>query len=568
MRFAQFVFLFFTFLLANTSLSQNEYSIVFTNDGYKGFKRNPETKFKDSLSAISYIRKFKNSAIKDGFLAASCDKIVFDSSEISVDFFLGQKYEKLYLDIDEDVLDFLKANVNLREKSLQNNVFRKDEVAKILLLLQKSYLNNGYPFAKVSLTFGDVNPQQVKARLVIDSGPLMKFSKINVKGDQAVNEKYLQNVCQIKVGENFNEQKLILLSQRIAQVTFLKEIRPHEVLYTAEGVEVFIYIESFPISSINGVLGVQPKANIEEGYVLNGEVNLKLINTLKRGEKLDLKWRNIQDQTSQLDLQAGLPFLFSTPFGLEGKFNIYRRDSTFIELKSKISVQYFLQGGNSLSFFYDRYSSNLLRAASSGLNLGQLSNVETNSYGIGFFRSRLDYIPNPTRGILLETSFAVGQRTTQINDTTPSISALQYRFEGSLELYIPLAKRHVLKVSSRVNYLEAPILYSNELYRYGGLLTQRGFLEDQFRASGYALGSLEYRFLLDKNSRIFAFYDQSYYQNRSLDGFTDAPYGFGAGIAFGTDIGTFSILYALGTEQNNPIQLREGKVHFGYIAYF
>jgi len=48
----------------------------------------------------------------------------------------------------------------------------------------------------------------------------------------------------------------------------------------------------------------------------------------------------------------------------------------------------------------------------------------------------------------------------------------------------------------------------------------------------------------------------------------DHPFGFGAGFSFGTNIGIFSISYALGQQLNNPILMRNGKVHFGYIAYF
>ena len=80
--------------------------------------------------------------------------------------------------------------------------------------------------------------------------------------------------------------------------------------------------------------------------------------------------------------------------------------------------------------------------------------------------------------------------------------------------------------------------------------------------------TLEYRFLVDQNSHAFAFYDQSIYENNSNGYSADTPFGFGAGFSFGTNIGIFSISYALGKQFDNPIELRNGKVHFGYVAFF
>ncbi len=114
----------------------------------------------------------------------------------------------------------------------------------------------------------------------------------------------------------------------------------------------------------------------------------------------------------------------------------------------------------------------------------------------------------------------------------------------------------------------APEIYENELSRFGGLNSQRGFNEEELFATTFSTFSLEYRFLLDRNSRVFAFFDQTLYENSAVNYFKDQPFGFGAGFSFGTNIGIFTISYALGKQFDNPVLLRNGKVHFGYIAYF
>jgi len=100
------------------------------------------------------------------------------------------------------------------------------------------------------------------------------------------------------------------------------------------------------------------------------------------------------------------------------------------------------------------------------------------------------------------------------------------------------------------------------------LNSQRGFNEDALFATTKTTATIEYRFLLDKNSHVFAFYDQSCYENNAKTYYNDAPFGFGAGFAFNTNFGVFSISYALGKEFSNPILFSNSKVHFGYIVYF
>ncbi len=121
---------------------------------------------------------------------------------------------------------------------------------------------------------------------------------------------------------------------------------------------------------------------------------------------------------------------------------------------------------------------------------------------------------------------------------------------------------------NRTNLYSAPVIYSNEAYRYGGLSSQRGFNEEELYSTAQTTFTAEYRFLVDRNSFAFAFFDQSWYENNSLQYYNDKPMGFGVGFSFGTNIGIFSISYALGKQFDNPILFRNSKIHFGYIAYF
>ena len=94
-------------------------------------------------------------------------------------------------------------------------------------------------------------------------------------------------------------------------------------------------------------------------------------------------------------------------------------------------------------------------------------------------------------------------------------------------------------------------------------------MKRSFFASANVSVLFEYRFLVDKNSNAFVFYNQAWYENSTTSSYyNDYPFGFGLGYSFGSKLGVFSVIYALGSQLNNPIELRNGKLHVGYVSYF
>lgn len=112
-------------------------------------------------------------------------------------------------------------------------------------------------------------------------------------------------------------------------------------------------------------------------------------------------------------------------------------------------------------------------------------------------------------------------------------------------------------------------IFSNELFRVGGLKTMRGVDEASIFCSAYAIGTVEYRFLFEENGNFSAFVDLGWWEDDSREQYiNDDPIGFGVGASFETKAGIFGITYALGQQFDNPIDLRESKVHFGFTTLF
>lgn len=546
---------------------QSNYKIIFKNDSYKQFVKRPKIDFKDSASAKRYLSDFQKEAISKGYILASYDSVQYSPKKVAVVFNLGEKMEKIVLTLKEDDIKFVRKNSKLNEKIIAQTAFNPNELATTLKRIENAYLNNGFPFVRMKLIEHSWDGNELKATLDIDPGTFHSWTKINVRGDSSISPKYISNLLNIRIGDPFSDKEVTLISSRVNQVAFIKEIKPSELLFTKEGVELFLYLESVPISSANGIIGFQPDATTQK-LSITGEIHLKLLDVLHRGELLDIQWQSIRNQTQSLEAKLNYPFLFNTSFGIDGTFNLYKRDSSFLELNSTAGVQYFLKKGNFLKVFYNNISSNVLSGGGNNPTFSNLGSVKSNNYGISYTYRQIDYIPNPTRGLSFIVEGAAGTRKSQVTDSSETLRSTTFRGKIIGEFFVPITKRNIIRLSSNTEFYFADRIYENEVYRYGGLNSQRGFNEDALYATTKTTATIEYRFLLDKNSHVFAFYDMSWYENNAKKYYNDTPFGFGLGFAFSTNFGVFSISYALGKEFSNPILFRNSKVHFGYIVYF
>jgi outer membrane protein assembly factor BamA len=556
------------------SIAQERYNISLEGQINDALNHKLNKEFKSKESAQRAIEDQLYKWIKKGYVLAALDSIVWIDFKGVAYIYKGPLFSNVKITIDEKDEYLVRKIPRMRERSLLNTSFSAQEIADILTKTAAYLENNGYPFAKVKLDVSDIQPDSTTAKLIIEKGDLVRIKEIHIRGESRIGQKYVENVIGIKVDDRYNESRLRRITALIDQVVFLKEIKPHEILFTPEGAEVFLYLESNPVSLLNGVVGLQPDP-VTGNNIITGDVRLKLQNAINKGELLDINWRSLQPQTTDLRTKLNYPFILSSPFGIDGKFELYQRDSTFITTYASIGMQYFMRRGNYLKAFFEAENSNLLTGAANvtattnlGLPNNNLASVSSNRYGIGVYRRQINYLPNPSRGIELEIDGVVGRRTARRSQEDTALVTTTFSLRSDINWFIPLAKRHVLRLANRTRMYYAPDVFVNELFRFGGLLTQRGFDEEELFASTLTTAIIEYRFLVDQNSHAFLFYDQTFYENNSAGYYQDTPFGVGAGFSFGTNIGLFSISYGVGKQFDNPMLLRNGKVHFGYVSYF
>lgn len=536
----------------------------------------------DRSSAIKEGRSILNQLYELSYLSASIDSIVEDENQIKLFLNQGNKYK--WVNLSRGNIKETEANqIDLSSRLFLNRPFSPKHLSKLYERAIQHYENNGYPFASISIdSIEFLENNGLRAALRVKKNKYYKIDSVIVKGNSTINNAYLFQHLELNPGQAYDESKINNISTRINEIPFVEESKKADVQFFDSGVKIIIHLKKKNASRFDGILGLLTNEN--DGKIeLTGDVDLNLINSFNRGEKIGFNWRKLKGNSQDLNLKLLYPYLMNSPFGLDFDFKLFKRDTTFLDLNTSIGFNYILRKGEIVTIFLSNKTSNLLSRNSliQGSNpaLPSLGDVSINSLGLRYEINRHDYRFNPRKGFSTDIFFTVGRKKLKkialIEEEFPSIyddvNLKTTHYNGILKsnYFFPLGKRSTIKIANQSAIIYAENIYRNELLRIGGLKILRGFDEESINASGYTIFTLEYRFLLDRNSYFSLFSDGGYYENRNVeDRFSDTPLGIGAGINFETGAGIFSFNYAVGKQFDNPIEFRAAKIHFGFINLF
>lgn len=513
--------------------------------------------------------ELRGEMVAEGYLAASRDSCLSGPDTTRCFFHLGQQYRWAQLTAGSVPQEIASAT-GFRERFYRNRPITPRQVSRLFEDLIRECEDHGYPFAMVGLDSLAATADGLTASVWLERGRQVTFDSVVVRGTVKVNARYLEAYIGIRPGDPYNETLVRGLDLRTRELPFVTTRYPAYVLFAPEQTKLYLFLDAKRASNFNGILGVAQDPGT--GKVrFTGDLDLKLRNALHRGEAIELNWRSLQDRTQDLKVGFNYPFAFNTPFGADLGLKIFKRDTTFLEVNARAALEYLLRRSDKVRIFVNNKNSQ---------RLGQqitytpgLADVKLTSYGLGVQRERFDYRFNPRKGLALDLEAAAGNKRSSIatfNDTVSTDQhSVQYELNGRVTWHIPLGRRSTIRIAAQGGSMVNEQLYANELYRIGGIKTQRGVDEASILASSFAIGTLEYRFLFEENSNFFLFADQGWWEDQSRpELLTDAPLGFGVGASFETKAGIFAISYALGKQFNNPVELRNGKVHFGFTSLF
>jgi hypothetical protein len=565
---------------------------------------------KDSTAATTYLSSQIQLWQQKGYILASIDtlyKTESDSLKIwRANTYLGQKYRWGALYTANIEGEWLKE-VGFNPKLWTNADFAAKNIDKLSQNLLLYCENHGYPFARLGFDSLILSSDgSLRATLQLDKGPRIQMADLVLEKIEAqvdgqkkdvtarISRNYLQYYLGIRAGTSYSEKNIQKMRSRLDALPFLQTTRLPYIVFSDTKATTHFFLRQRRASRFDFLVGIQPNDNPllaqQRQISLTGNVLIDLQNPFGFGERLMLSWQRFQVQTSQLKTKATLPYLFGSPIGADLNFELYRRDSTYIDIIGEVGGQYLLQGGNYLKLYWRNATTNVTNIDTTRIRLTRqlpsILDLTTNWVGLEYLFQQLDYRFNPRKGFSFKANISTGRKKIRpnigvLNLTDPrfdfstlydSVSrpSFQIRWEGDFNFFLPLAKRATLLTRLQSGWLwSSSNLSQNELFRIGGNRIQRGFDEESIFASTYAAATVEGRYLLNQNSYFFGFADLSLVDTRARTVESQTyPYSFGVGLALDTKIGLFGVSYALGTYIGSSIQVRNAKIHFGYINMF
>jgi hemolysin activation/secretion protein len=531
------------------------------------------TKYEIQLAIKNYVQKLQ----KQGYLSASLDSLVGDTVKQTAFLFIGQKFEWAILhtdSVDEEIL----SRTGFRDKQFSDKPFNPEEISRFFNDALSYLENTGYPFAQIKLDQVRIDNQKIEASVILKKNKFYLVDSIQIIGeDTRLNRNYIENIIQVKAKAPYDERIIKNIGKRISENPFMDELKPYEVIFTENSCKIILILKPKKANVFDGIIGLQPQPD-NKGMVLTGDVKISLGNIVGQGERLNLRWQRLQDQTQQINASIQVPFLFKTPIGFAYKLDIYRRDTTFNNVNHNFTIPFTLSNGSQFKGYFNKYNTSLISTHlyENSVEIPPYNDALNNTYGVGFSGFFVSNKFNPYSGWIIDLTAGAGSnkiiknsQLEQVNYDSISLESSFLESHVNLSFLQPITRNTTLLLKANTAIKQSNNLVDNQLYRIGGLHTLRGFDEQSIFASSFAIATIEYRLLFDENSRISVFSDIGWYEQSSISNYkTDIPFGVGAGITFGTGVGLFSLNYALGSQFGNPVSFKTGKIHFGFINFF
>nr|WP_243878621.1 POTRA domain-containing protein [Winogradskyella sp. DF17] len=433
-----------------------------------------------------------------------------------------------------------------------------EDVETILNELNSKIAEQGDPFSSLQLiNIRKENETYISADLKIISNQKRRIDNIVIKGYEKFPKSYIKHFFKLKSNQQFNLNEIKEKIELLEDLRFAEKIKDPEVLFTTDSTTLYLYIEKNRTNNFDGFLGFGTNEETNK-LDFDGYLDLRLINNLNYGETLNLFYKSdeIDQQTFRVDLD--LPYIFSSPVGIEAGLNIFRKDTTFVNANQYAKVNYLIDSqqkiGAGISF---TNSSNLLENNTNELN-DYTSNFFTVSYS--FIKPQF-YDPLFPINFLADINIGTGKRENNVESLSQNMARLDtYKIFN-------LNERNSVFLRLNGAFLISDNYFDNELFRFGGINSIRGFEENSLVANLYSVINTEYRYRLSSSVYIHSVFDAAYFENQ-LTQAKEKLFGFGFGFGLLTNAGLFRLNYSSGKSENRPFRLSDSKVHISLTATF
>ena len=434
------------------------------------------------------------------------------------------------------------------------------------------YEENGFPYCQISPSdFRVAEEGKLTFSLKVNEGPRVKITDIRLEGLKTTKQKVILRELGQNLSGYFSQSRLQGSLRRIQRLSYIQEVKETQLLSGENPDEAILKIALAERrnNSFSGIIGYAPSTGSRKGNLV-GSLNLTFDNMFGTGRRMEWSWSRKDPYSSRFDFLYQEAWIFGLPPTLELKTGQQDYDSTYLQLS--FSAKLIFGSAEKISW---AIAGGWEKTIPGSAGNRYLPSSRRYKGGGGFTLDLLDQPVNPRKGIFYRIEMNYSQKrnyptTVFVPDQLKTQSA---DYSLDLENYLPTLKNQVIFAGvhfKELNSSEKAIPYTDE-YKLGGIKSLRGYREEEFSGSTIAWTNMEYRFLLDGNSRFFLFTDFGYFERKVLsdDGtayrrISGQKLGYGAGLRIDSKAGLLGLDYGLGQKDS----FSQGKIHFGIINRF
>ncbi|ESU20878.1 outer membrane protein [Flavobacterium cauense R2A-7] len=447
---------------------------------------------------------------------------------------------------EKKLLEFNSDTIKLQTSQVEN--FMNSNLAK---LEQK-----GYSLSELQLVNHKKDGNRFSAALKLKTEKKRNLNDIVIVGYTKFPEGIRRNIAKQYRKRAFNQENLKQLNSNFKSLPFVNQIKYPEILFTKDSTKVYVYLEKTRANRFDGFIGFANEENA--GIRFNGYLDLLLNNALNTGEKVNLYWKSDGKKQTTFNIGAELPYIFKSPLGIKANLKIFKQDSTFQNTTTDLNLGYYFSYNSKVYLGYQSAES---------VDIQKSNNAFISSYSNSFWTTSYEFTDYNIDDFLfrektsLFLKFGIGNRKSKIETNS------QYFVQLNAHHNFYLNKKNSIAVKNQSFYLQSDNYIINELYRFGGINSIRGFSENSLQASLFSGIMAEYRYTLSPSMYVHTITDYGYFQDKSSN-LKDNLLGLGFGFGMLTKNGLFNLIYANGSTGEQAIKLSNSIVHISFKTNF
>ncbi|NOY48131.1 MAG: hypothetical protein GXO84_08055 [Chlorobi bacterium] len=524
----------------------------------------------DSIGYKNVFTNYKSLEVEINSLHLKFQKIGYVESQLifntkkndtayNAKFHLNKKYYTIYIYYDKNVISMKTLERFSENVTSEYFVTTIQESESILNQINSKIAENGQPFTSLKLTtIKKRDANSLQAKLAISTNKKRTIDKIIVKGYEKFPRSFLTHFLNLKIGDDFDINSIKEKTETLNTLLFTSQARPPEVLFTKDSSSIYLYLEKTKSNTFDGFLGFSTNEATNK-IEFNGYLNLNLINNLNYGEAFSLVFKSDESDQKTFDVDVSLPYLFNTAIGSELSLNIFKKDSTFTTVDQSVNLFYQINDRQRIFTEINTIQSN---------NLLDENNTQfIQDYNSTFYSIKYEYLKRQYNNILFPINFAFNIKTGFGFRKIESNKDNQKIFSLNTHKIFNLNKKNSIYIRIKSEGIVSDSYLINELFRFGGINTIRGFEENSLLASLYGLLNSEYRYNLSSTIYIHSIIDVAYIDNELINS-KEKLFGFGFGFGLFTKAGLLKFNYANGKSENQKFKLSNSKIHISLNTRF